>query len=217
MKTALINDTSARLLENAGSIHTFAPGQTIYFEQDTGNTFFYIKKGRVRAYSIDENGREFTYEVIGPGRLFGTTDPFLETARSTSIDAVTEAVVVELSLANILPLLKESTDLAIDIINLLSRSVDALAKHIRRLTLMDAKKRIADFLLDISGAPDPSLGTTLHSIPYSHQDIADCCALQRVTVTRALHELEHLDLIRLSYRKVIIKDRAALERYARSV
>ncbi len=34
MKTALINDTSARLLENAGSIHTFAPGQTIYFDQD---------------------------------------------------------------------------------------------------------------------------------------------------------------------------------------
>lgn len=207
MKSTKLNARSSSLIQKIGHFKHFEPGQTIYFQQEQGNTFFYIVKGRVRAYLLDINGKEFTYEIITEGRLFGTTDPFVSSHRTTTIESINEVDLIELDLDTILPYLHEVPELAIEIIGILSHSLEALARHIRRLSFYDAKGRIADFLLERTDNPDLSSQITSTCVPYSHQEIADCCALQRVTVTNALHELADLGLIALSYRKVFIKDR----------
>lgn len=210
MKSARLNSKSASLIKKIGYFQHYEPSQTIYFQQEQGNTFFYVLKGRVRAYLLDINGKEFTYEIITEGRLFGTADPFASSHRTTTIEAINEVDLIELDLDTILPYLHEVPELAIEIIEILSHSLEAFARHIRRLSFYDAKGRIADFLLEMTDNPDPSSQITSASIPYSHQEIADCCALQRVTVTNALHELTDLGLIDLAYRNIFIKDREGL-------
>ena len=216
MKTIPLNARSKAILTRIGTKKTFSPAQTIYWQQDFGNTFFYIQKGRVRAFLLHASGKELTYEIVGEGRLVGMTDPLLESIRTTSIEAVTQVELIELKIDDLLRCPQESGELAIEIIRLLSYSVEALARHVRRLTFLNAPERIADFLLEISEDPHPSLEVANDTIPYSHQESAECCALQRVTVTRALKALEARGLIELGYRRITIKDRTTLEKFARS-
>jgi len=62
--------------------------------------------------------------------------------------------------------------------------------------------------------PDKSLEIQENCLPYSHQEIAECTSLQRVTVTKILNEFKENGWIQLKYKKVIIKDKEALKEYA---
>lgn len=68
--------------------------------------------------------------------------------------------------------------------------------------------------MEITEHPHESLGITETLLPYSHQEIAECTCLQRVTVTRQLKRLEEKGWIQTGYKKVLIVDREALTWFA---
>ena len=53
-------------------------------------------------------------------------------------------------------------------------------------------------------------GVTRNCLPYTHQEIAECVNLSRITVTRILNDFKDKGWVDLKYRKVYILNRQAL-------
>lgn len=201
-------------IEKAGEIYSFHPGQTIYFQEDISNNFYFIKQGRVRVYLVNQEGKELTIEIVGEGRVFGESSFFSQSARLTSVEAINEVKLIACNINDLMPYFKESPDLVTGIFTLLSQTVKNLSHQVRRLCFLTAGERIADFLLEMTDHPHKSLEINENYLPYTHQEIAECTSLQRVTVTRLLNEFQKNGWIQLKYRKVIIINRKALKDYA---
>ncbi|WP_348664971.1 Crp/Fnr family transcriptional regulator [Dubosiella newyorkensis] len=216
MKSEKISQDLLEAFYKVGKLRCFDPGQTIYYQQDYGNTFYYIIKGRVRAYILNQNGKVVTLDVIGEDKIFGASDLFLGGLHTSNIEAVNDVKILEFDLEQLLPYLSKSPQSYLQIIAFLSESLKAISNQIRRLSLLDAQAKIVDFLLEKTASPHPSLDITNSQIPYSHEDIAQSCSLQRVTVSKKLKEMERFGWIELGYRSIKIKDRKALEKYVRS-
>lgn len=201
-------------IEKAGVVYQFHPLQTVYFQEDISNNFYFIKKGRVRVYLVNQEGKELTIEIVGEGRVFGESSFFSQSARLTSVEAINDVELIACNINDLMPYFKESPELVTSIFTLLSQTVKNLSHQVRRLCFMNAGERIADFLLEMTDHPHSSLEIKENCLPYTHEEIAKCISLQRVTVTRLLNEFQHNNWIRLQYRKVIILDRKALSDYA---
>ena len=97
---------------------------------------------------------------------------------------------------------------------ILSQTVKNLSYQVRRLSFLSAGERVAAFLLEMTQNPHPSLGIGQDCLPYSHQEIAECTSLQRVTVTRLLQAMKTKGWITTGYKQVRICNRPALQAYA---
>lgn len=201
-------------IEKAGHIFSFLPGQTIYFQEDLSTNFYFIKKGRVRVFLMNQEGKEITIEIVGEGRVFGESSFFSQSARLTSVEAINHVELISCDIDQLLPYLKDNPVLITNIFTLLSQTVKNLSHQVRRLCFLSADEKIADFLLEMTNHPHKSLEIEDNCLPYTHQEIANCLSLQRETVTKKLNEFQQLGWIQLKYRKVILLDKPALRKYA---
>lgn len=202
--------------EKAGSLHHYEPNQKIYFQGDSSNDFYYIKSGRVRVYLVSREGREVTVEVVEHGRIFGESSFFSQSSRLTSVEAVNHVELVACSYESLIPYLEESPALLTTMFNLLAKTTRNLTHQVRRLCFLNAGQKIADFLLWMTEEARPEANITTNSLPYSHQEIAECTNLDRVTVTRLLNHFQAQGWVRLAYRKVFILNRQAMTDYVTS-
>ncbi len=49
----------------------FEQGQILYAPEDRREALFLLKRGRVRIYKLDQEGREFTLDVVEASTIFG--------------------------------------------------------------------------------------------------------------------------------------------------
>lgn len=210
------SDTLTYYFEKIGQLHHYQTKQIIYFQEDQSDVCFLVKKGRVRAYITYMDGREVTLDVLEAGRIFGQDAFFEETPRSCTIEAINEVELISCSFQTLIQSMQSSPMLLEKLIQSLATTTCNLAKQISRLCFLDSGQTVADFLLWKTANPNPDIGITPTTLPYTHQEVAECTNLQRVTVTRFLNQFEKNDWITLKYRQIIIKDRSALESYVQN-
>ena len=211
MKSITFETSLLPSIEKIGEHYTYHAHQTIYFQNDDSSNFYFIKKGRVRVYILNHQGKDRTIEVLEEGRVFGESSLFTHSLRLTSVEAINEVELIACKPEQLVPLLEQSPQLMMDMLTLLSKTVRTLAKQVERLSIMNAEERVIDFLLYVTEQPHQSLGITNNCIPYTHQEIAECTCLERVTVTKILKKLEEQGCLSLGYRKVYIQNREQLQ------
>ena len=75
----------------------YPAGSIIMREGDEGDSFYFIKEGRLEVFKNARSGGDALLSVIGSGRGFGETSLLTCAARSTSVRAITDAVLLVLS------------------------------------------------------------------------------------------------------------------------
>ena len=196
--------------ELAGKTVSFTAGEPIYMQGEHANLFYLIKKGRVRVYYISSSGEELTLEIVEKGRIVGESSFLGQSVMPTSVSAVNDVELTCCTLEHLYPFIHQSKELTMIMFQLLSYTCSRLSNQLKRVTLYNRFERIASFLLDETGNPDADRNITATCIPYSHEELAFCLGLNRVTVTRVLKQFREAGLIELKYKKVIIVDREGL-------
>lgn len=213
MEDSKITEDLFPYFENAGHTTTYQPGQCIYYQGDTSNQLYVIKTGRVRVFFLDEEGQEMTIEIIENGRIFGDSSFLEQTNRPTTVEAITKVEVYVCTLDSLLPYLSRSTTLTTTLFKLLIRNMNNLSSQLHNLYFFDRYQKVASFLLEQTNHPNIEKGVSKTCIPYSHQEVAFCIGLSRVTVTKVLDTLKESGCISLQYKKISITNRQLLTTY----
>lgn len=201
-----------RFFEEAGRIYHIYESKILYMQGDNVANIYFIKSGRVRMFYIGANGKEITYQIVGEGQMIGEA-AFLSHTCETTVRAVTDSVLISCPVKSLFPYMKEHEELNVAVLELLADNYQYLCSHLRRLTMFDSIQKVAGFLLEHTKTDNTELGIINHTLPYTHEELAVCLNLNRVTVTKILKRLADEGAVVLHYRKIQVINREVLERH----
>ena len=201
-----------RYFEKAGVKRKYPANSIIYMQGDTAPSIYLICKGRVRMFYTADSGKEITIQIIGEGQLIGESAFFSHASRDTSILAVNEVEVIVCSIDRIFPYMQQNPEINELIIQLLMENYSALCGQLKRLTIYDSTQRVASYLLDQTKCDCAELGIIDNTLPYTHEELAVCLNLNRVTVTKILNRFAKQGWVRLKQKKIQILARGALKK-----
>jgi len=85
--------------------------QDVCFPKEGSSNVFLVMEGRVKLSRLLENGISETYEVIGPGAIFGERPVRSEDLRNESAEAVDDVVCCEIQWSSFQAMLEEAPEL----------------------------------------------------------------------------------------------------------
>lgn len=207
-----IPDDLLYVLEENGQLVEFHENEMVYSQDDSGNTIYIIKKGRVRAYNLMQDGREINYEVLEKGRIFGDSAFVKDSTRPVNIQAITNSSIIEMPLPALEKCLLQNSRLCFLFLEMMSERSNWLTEMVKSLTVFDAYQKVAFFLVRNASENNALQGITDHTLPYSHQEIADSTFLQRPTVSKVLRQFERDGYIQTRYKKIKLMDADGLKK-----
>ena len=193
-----------RYFEEAGTIVKYQTGEYIFTRGDNADAVYVIESGRALVSITTESGREFSFEVLKKGHIFGDGSFVKHYKREVDISAVTDMEVIVCKTERLLPVLAEHPDLMLLMFQHITMAANDLSHQIVRMMQYDSTQKVADFIL--------SCTENTSSMPYTHSDIASSLGMNRVTVSNVMKDLRNKGLINYSYGIVTVKDRGGLSR-----
>ncbi len=190
-KIPLFSDVSDDDLDSIASHlieRRYPKGSTIVEEGLPGDYMYVLREGRVKVTRLSEDGREKILEMLGESSFFGEMALLDQGPRSATVKTLTPVVLLALSRTDFLGLLRRSPDLAMVVIQELTRRLRDTDEQASSLSFLRVKdrttgllRRMAESAVDDNHRATPNL---------THQQIADMIGTSRETVTRVVKELK---------------------------
>jgi len=212
----LFRELSMEALENMKEdipIEPVAKGTIITAPHFPQRMIYLVKAGSVRLYTITDEGKEFTIDVLAPGHLFG--DMGLNEAEANLFAVTLEnSIICRIDYERLKQIIREKPDLGIRYIEILSarlREVEELLEHIafssmRKRLLFLLQKLIEKFGTD-SFENEEGRGKTgwyRLDVELTHQELASMTGSIRETVTEMMKRFAAEGILeKTGYRKPI--------------
>ncbi len=195
-----ISENLFHYFTSTGTKMHYQPGEIIYMQEENSHQLYLILAGRVRIFLVSKDGHEITFDILGKGRIFGESSFLQNTNRPVCVSAIEKTQLACCQLETLYPLILESKELTLTIMQLLSSTNDYLTNLVKKAYFYDRHEKIAAFLLE---QKQPV-------IPFTHEEIALLTGLSRVTVTKIMNDFANRGLLKQAYRKIVIIDRKGL-------
>ena len=215
-----MNDTGrnrlAALLRAHGRATRYPRGTMICESGAPGSTMILITKGRVEISQSSLGGRRSILTHLGPGDILGELAALDGGPRSTDAVAVTAVQGRGLARPQVLALLRESPDAALDVITMLCGRLRDTSGMYTAHMLADGQARLAHLLLQLArkwGAEMPGGGYRLAE-RFSQSELGDLVGLTRESVNRQVRDWEQAGVIEREGQGLVLRDPSALAQVA---
>lgn len=189
---------------------TFAKGEMIFFENDSGDTCFYLEQGIVKIFRIAFSGKEPTFFLRRYGDFFGLAEIIESRPRKASAQTLTDCLLYEIGKKDFEMFLENNYNVARKIISVLGRRVRYLGELLGNHMAYDIATRLARLLIYI--AFDEFTSQELYSehiklpILLTQNQIASMTGSCQQTISELLKNFEKEGLISVHRRKITIID-----------
>lgn len=180
------------------------PGTVIQSSDMTRDGLFFIKVGKLRAYKLTKDGKQFTAGILGPGNMFGEIESFSLGTRGLYIETMEETLLCSVQKDHFEKFLLVRPELALRFLKELSKKLQETTELLEHLALGNVRDRVLFLLVKLAeqfGLDEE--GFTKIDFALTHQEIASMIGATRESVTSSLHELALAGVIRTG-RKVIL-------------
>jgi CRP/FNR family transcriptional regulator/CRP/FNR family cyclic AMP-dependent transcriptional regulator len=181
----------------------FPKHKTIVEEGLPGDYMYIIREGRVSVSKLSDDGREKILEFLEAGDFFGEMSLLDNSPRSASVRALTETRVLALSRSAFLNVLRRSPDLAMGVIQELTRRLRQIDEQASSLSFQRVKERTQGLLRRLAKEDTQRPGRRATPV-LTHQQIADMIGTSRETVTRALKGLRETGWLEKEGRRYLV-------------
>lgn len=198
----LLSDVDLEVLKKHSRIQSYPRNTIILSEGEESDSLYIIQSGRVKVYLSDENGKEITLALLGPGAYLGELALLDGEPRSASVMTLAKTTMLQISRDAFCQFLAENPDIAFEIIRLLTTRVRNTTEQVRNLAFKNVYCRVANVLNSMSSVARDGA----RSIPerLTQQDIADMVGASREMVSRVLSELTKGEYISVKSKVITI-------------
>jgi CRP/FNR family transcriptional regulator, cyclic AMP receptor protein len=210
---SLVRQELVELAHRARDTH-LEQGEVLGKPQQEGSEELYVlKEGRVQLYVQIPNGGEVTLSVVEGGSIFGELALGGLRSREVYARALAPSLVCSLKTQDVQQLIEDSPHVGIAMVRLLSERLREAEVRLAELAYQQIPARLANLILRLSATEGIMTREGIRiPTPYTHRQLASMIVAQREAVTRAMSELREEGAIGVLGRRVLIKDREALER-----
>jgi CRP/FNR family transcriptional regulator, cyclic AMP receptor protein len=185
-------------LADAAELNHFEKNQIITREGDKVFEFLYIiASGLSKVFKGSSYGKEFTFDILSKGDVFGESALFKKFTYFSSTQSIDETDIVSISKRDFLAFTFHNPDVITRIADLQQARLRNLSTKLIDMITDKAQQRVITTLKFLSD----KFGNTLY---FNHKLIADLSGTTSETVTRSLNHLKKVGTIQLFRGKVQI-------------
>ena len=194
-------ESEIKEIDRRSLMKSYEPKSYIYFSLEDPDKVYLIKDGHVEVGYIDQEGKEFILDVLGPGDFFGAFTTAVELEGFAR--AVTQTFVCVLNTVDFADILIKNPDIAMEVLKRQSALVRSLQSKIKELVFHDVQYRVRSLLYGLfKKFADPK--TSKFQIPLTHQDIASMVGCARETASAVLSDLKKSGIIDYSKKYITV-------------
>ena len=199
-----LNEAGLEQISQHGIMRPYPKNSVIINEGDPAESLYVILEGRVKIFLTDEEGKEVIINCQKPGEYFGELALIDDAQRSALVMTTEASTFLVISKHSFRDLLAKHPDIALSLIQDLTKRVRVLTDNVQSLALLDVYGRVAKTLLSMATKHD---GKLLIEDKLTQQDIANRIGASREMVSRILKDLTTGGYIRMEEKHIVINER----------
>jgi CRP-like cAMP-binding protein len=185
--------------------------QNVYQEGRRPKYVYYLVKGKIKAFRIHEDGKEYITNLYAAGDYIGYL-PVLENGAYEDTAVVLEdAELAQIPKDEFLQALFQDLRVATKFIRLIAQNVQEKEERLLQLAYGSLRKRVAKALIDIHKKYSQGEGAHSGSLDISREDIAQYVGTATESLIRTLSDFKSEKLVDIKDGKIRIADLARLE------
>jgi CRP/FNR family cyclic AMP-dependent transcriptional regulator len=212
---ARLDPADRAALVERGRQRRFPAGASLFLEGDSCSTVIIVVSGRVKAFSLTEQGEEIVLAVRGPGALLGELSAVDGAPRGSSVAALEPVAALVVPIGSFFEFLRLHGGAATVLLQMVtSRLRDADRKRVE-FAAFDIAARVARRLVELAdrfGEPDEH-GVRI-SVALSQDELAGWVGASREAVAKALRVLRTRGFVSTGRRTMTVLDLDGLRRRA---
>ncbi|ODT46848.1 MAG: hypothetical protein ABS70_00185 [Nitrospira sp. SCN 59-13] len=187
--------------------------QPFYLPGDPSSNVYLLKRGRVKLANTAASGKEVTFDILGPGEVFGELEVLEGLPRETAAEALDDAMICVIRREDFDRYLAMHPNITVKLTKLIGLRLRRIQSRIEDLVFRDVPARLAHLLVELSksdGAQEP--GGIRIKAKLTHQEMANLIGCSRETVSATLGQFRDEGLLQLDGRTITILDLNGLSR-----
>jgi CRP-like cAMP-binding protein len=194
------------------AVETFEKGEILFHRGDVANGFYYVESGQIELSLISPEGQKKIVEVIAHGRTFAEAIVFMRESKfPVTAEALSNSVVYRVPNGAYRTLLQDDTDACMRLLNDVCRHLHQRVQEIERLTIQNARSRLASYLIDHIVETDDDEATVRLDLPK--HIIASRLSITPETLSRLLRAMADDGILTVDDRLVFVHSLTRLRPY----
>jgi len=186
------------LLDNKFKISLYKKGDVVYECGAMPRAVYFIKSGRVKMVTVNDDGKEFIQGIFKSNELFGEPALLLHKPYLAHTIATQDSEIIAVNAEEFTGMLKENPDFSMNLIHILSNRLFYKSMMLEELANEQADHRVVTLLKHLLA--DLNSGEELK---LTRQQIADMSGLRIETVIRIIKKLSVLKEFKLIRGKIV--------------
>ncbi|OMC78842.1 cAMP-binding protein [Paenibacillus odorifer] len=174
---------------------------------------FFVKKGKVRLFQLNANGKQFTSDILSEGNVFGEMGMISFGTKEHYIETIEESHICTIDPARFEEFISHRPRFMMSLLQVLSDRIKSMSQLTQNLAIGNLHDKILCVLLKLADQHGVEHKDNCYKInvPLSHQEIANLIGASREAVTVALQELVKAEVIQTGFRTIYIQRDKILE------
>jgi CRP-like cAMP-binding protein len=192
------------LLKKNMVTHNYKKGEILFREGSYPTGIYFIKKGKVKKYKTDKEGREQIFYVCRKGELLGYHALISEEKYSDTASTMEESAIAFIPKDDFLQVVQSSPILSQRLLKVISHEFGVLINSIAVFAQKTVRERLALSLLILRDKYIKESQDKPVELNLSRDDLAKFVGTARETLVRLLHDFKEEGLIETNGRKIIL-------------
>ncbi|MDZ4853341.1 MAG: Crp/Fnr family transcriptional regulator [Nitrospirota bacterium] len=208
-----ISPSDMQEMEKITRMEEIKKRQPLYLTGDPSLNVYLLKRGRVKIANTAPSGKEVTFDIVEPGEVFGELDVLEDAPRSTSAEALDDALICLIPRRDFDQYLAMHPIVMFKLTKLIGLRLKKIQSRVEDLVFRDVPARLAHLLSELSkteGVADKQ-GIRL-KVKLTHQEMANLIGCSRETVSTTMGQFRDDGLIQMDGRTITIVNEKGLSK-----
>lgn len=199
-----LEDHEIEHLEKVALKKLYLKNRVVVSEGDESDCLYVIESGKVKAIINDEEGKEITLNMHGPGEYFGELSLIDGEPRSATIMTKERTKFVVIMRDNFKKMLLSNSEMSFNFLKGLTKLLRQTTHKVENFAFLDVYGRIRKVLHDLA---KPQGDKFIIEEKLTHQEIANFISSSREMVSKILKELSDGGYISIDKKQITIHKR----------
>ncbi len=192
-----------------------AQGELVFYEGLPAYGLYVVCEGKIKLAKRSKGGRSQMLKLLGPGEVLGEKTLFDQESYTCYAKALEPSRLMFISREDFLAFVRKYPDVAIRLIEKLSRELKAFGDKLVEITAYSAKERLARVLLELAQAFGRETPEGLDiGVELPRAELAEMAGVTTETAVRILSEFKERGFLALPGRRIVILRREELQALA---
>lgn len=210
IKTSTGNNTLQSITEDR-NINKYKKKQTVYSEGNHPNRLYYVLKGKVKTFKINDDGKELVTELFSPGDFLGYVSLLEGATYKDTATAMEETELAVIPKEDFEDLLNNNKEVAQQFIKLLAKNISDKENQLVGLAYNSLRKKVARALVTLQ-AKYSQENQDNFSIDISRESLASIAGTATESLIRTLSDFRSEKMIDIKEGSIIIINQKKLEK-----